>query len=300
MIDLHTHSTASDGSDAPARVAELAAEAGCSAFALTDHDGLGGLAEAGRRAGELGVRMVPGCELSCEWDPGTMHLLVYFVETGSALLEEAFARLQAARAARNVEMVQRLVEMGLPLTMEEVDREAGGQGVGRPHVAAVLMAKGVVGSVNEAFEKYLAKGKPGYVPKERLTPSAAVQLAQECGAIPVLAHPLSLELEPRALEAKIAELAELGVAGMEAYYGRYSSDERADLVALARRHGMVPTGGSDHHGSYKPDLTVGTGRGDLVVPDEALEELDARRGNSSANGVRSRSQASAARDQPAT
>ncbi|HZU74563.1 MAG TPA: PHP domain-containing protein [Acidimicrobiales bacterium] len=277
MIDLHTHSTASDGSDSPARVAELAAGNGCGAFALTDHDGFGGLEEAGRRAAELGLRLVPGCEISCEWDPGTMHLLVYFVGPGCGELEATLGRLQEARARRNEVMIERLAETGLPVTLEEAAAEAGGDVVGRPHVAAVLMAKGVVGSINEAFQRYLAKGRPGYVAKERLAPVVAVELARRCGGVPVIAHPLSLELEPDALEREVAGLAEAGLGGLEAHYGRYSPEERALVADLARRHGLVATGGSDHHGSYKPDLTVGTGRGDLVVPDEVLDELEACR-----------------------
>jgi predicted metal-dependent phosphoesterase TrpH len=168
-------------------------------------------------------------------------------------------------------------ELGLPITPEEVEAEAGGKGIGRPHVAAVLLRKGVVTSIQEAFDVYLAKGKPGYVEKERLHPDQAINLAIESNAVPVLAHPLSLGLEPAELDRTVGELAELGLAGAEAIYGRYSPEERAGVATLATRHGLVVTGGSDHHGTYKPDLQVGVGKGDLDVPDSALEELAARR-----------------------
>lgn len=271
MIDLHTHSTVSDGSDPPARVAELAAEAGCSAVALTDHDRLDGIVAARGRASALGVELVAGCELSCEFSPGTMHVLVYFVEPGEGPLHDELVRLQAVRDRRNQLMCERL---GIPYA--ELLEEAGGMGAGRPHAAAVLVRRGVVGSIQEAFDMYLAKGRPGYVDKERLAPGEAVRLARASGGVAVLAHPFSLGLAPAELGRTVGELAGLGVAGVEAMYGRYSPEDRAGLVALAAAHGLVATGGSDHHGTYKPDLTVGRGAGDLDVPDSVLDELRAR------------------------
>jgi predicted metal-dependent phosphoesterase TrpH len=275
VIDLHTHSTVSDGSDAPARIPELAAAAGCTAVALTDHDRLDGLAAAASRAGELGVELVPGCELSCE-HPGTLHLLVYFITDGEGPLQDRLAALQEGRDSRNRRMADLLGRLGLPVTYEEIMEEAGGGGAGRPHIAAILVRKGVVGSVQEAFDVWLAKGRPAYLGRERLEVGPAMTLARASGGVPVLAHPLSLGLEPGALEAAVGELAGLGLAGLEAVYGRYDPEARADLADLARRHGLVVTGGSDHHGTYKPDLSVGVGRGDLDVPDEALAQLRAR------------------------
>jgi predicted metal-dependent phosphoesterase TrpH len=277
VIDLHTHSTASDGSDPPERIPELAAANGCKAVALTDHDRMDGLEAAAKRAAEVGVELVPGCEISCEVPKGTMHVLIYFVESGGPL-EAELIRLQEARDARNARMFQRLAdELGLPITPDEVEAEAGGKGIGRPHVAAVLVRKGVVGSIQEAFDRYLAKGQPGYVEKDRLHPDQAIKLALESNAVPVLAHPLSLGLERTELDRTVGELAELGLAGAEAIYGRYSPEERQGVADLATRHGLVVTGGSDHHGTYKPDLQVGIGTGDLDIPDSALEELAARR-----------------------
>jgi 3',5'-nucleoside bisphosphate phosphatase len=277
MIDLHTHSNVSDGSDAPARIAELAAAAGCTAFSLTDHDRLDGQREAGRRAAELGLALVPGCEISCEW-PATFHLLVYFVEAGAGTpMETELTDLQRARDDRNGVMIEHLQRLGLPVTMEEVEAEAGGVGIGRPHVAAVLVRNCAVSSVQEAFDVWLAKGRPGYVDKRRLHPDEALRVALGSGGVPVVAHPLSLGLEPAELDRTLGELAALGLAGTECIYGRYTPEERAGLADLARRHNLVVTGGSDHHGTYKPDLTVGTGRGDLDVPDSVVADLEARR-----------------------
>jgi 3',5'-nucleoside bisphosphate phosphatase len=277
MIDLHTHSTISDGSDPPARIPELAAAAGCSAVALTDHDRLDGLAEARARAQALGVELVPGCEVSCEWAPGTLHVLVYFVEPGEGPLQEELARLQVDRAERNRQMIDKLSAAGLPVTLEELDAEAGGEGAGRPHMASILMRKGVVGSVQEAFDRYLARGKPGYVSKARLAPRTVAELARGSGGVAVLAHPLSLQLGEPELASAVAELADAGFSGLEARYGRYSPEERAGLADVAGRHGLVVTGGSDYHGTFKPDLAVGTGRGDLSVPDATVAALAERR-----------------------
>jgi predicted metal-dependent phosphoesterase TrpH len=275
MIDLHTHSTVSDGSDPPQRIAELAAAAGCTAVALTDHDRLDGVPAAAARADQLGLGFVPGCELSCEVATGTMHVLVYWLTPGSGPLQDELSRLQQARDTRNQRMAELLAKIGLPVSYEELQAEAGGMGAGRPHVAAILVRKGVVGSVQEAFDVWLAKGKPAYVEKERLLPGDAIKLAQASGSVTVLAHPLSLDLQPAALDRAVGELAERGLSGLEAIYGRYTPEQRNGLRELAARHGLIATGGSDHHGTYKPDLQVGIGRGDLDVPDSVIADLAA-------------------------
>ena len=277
VIDLHTHSTVSDGSDPPRRIPELAAEAGCSAVALTDHDRIDGVDEARARATELGLDLVPGCEISCAFSPGSMHMLVYFVEPGEGPIQDRLGQLQAARETRNRALADRLGQLGLPVSHEELQEEAGGSGAGRPHAAAVLVRKGVVGSVAEAFDRWLAAGRPAYVERTRLDPAEALALARASGCVASVAHPLSLKLAEADLESAMRELAELGLAGMECVYGRYSPEERQGLGALARRLGLVATGGSDHHGTYKPDLEVGVGRGDLDVPDQALKDLEERR-----------------------
>jgi predicted metal-dependent phosphoesterase TrpH len=272
VIDLHTHSTVSDGTDDPRRIAELAAAAGCSSVALTDHDRQDGIRAAADRAGDLGVELIPGVEISCE-HRGTMHLLVYFLEPGPGPLQDELVRLQEARDNRNRRMADRLASLGLPVTYDEIQTEAGGMGAGRPHIANILVRKGVVGSIQEAFDVWLAKGRPAYVDKERMEPKDAVGLAIKSGAVPVLAHPLSLDLSPADTEDTVAELASFGLAGLEAIYGRYSPEDRIAIAGIASRHGLAITGGSDYHGTYKPDLQVGVGRGDLQVPDEILDKL---------------------------
>lgn len=281
MLDLHTHSNVSDGSEPPARVVELAAAAGCTAVALTDHDRLDGLAAATSAGQAVGVEVVPGCELSCAVpEPmGAMHVLVYFVDApgpddvaaGSPLAQE-LVRLQRVRDERNVAMCERL---GLPY--EALLEEAGGIGAGRPHAAALLVRAGRASSIQDAFDQWLGKGRPGYVEKERLSPRDAIALARASGGVAVLAHPFSLGLGLAGeLRSAVEELAGFGLAGVECIYGRYSRDERALLTNLARSLGLAVTGGSDYHGAYKPDLAVGVGTGDLQVPDALLDELRER------------------------
>lgn len=277
MIDLHTHSTVSDGSDPPASIPVLAHAAGCSAVALTDHDRLDGVSEARAAAANVGIELVPGCELSCRWPPGTLHLLAYFVEPGEGPLQSQLVRLQDDRDDRNDRLVRRLVELGLPITEDEVRAEAGGSGIGRPHVAAVLVRHGVVDTIQEAFDRYLSKGGAAYVSKARLEPATAVDLVRRSGGVAVLAHPDSLGLDPAATRAAVRQLADVGLSGLEAHYGRYRPEQRDLWAALAVQLDLVATGGSDHHGTYKPDLSVGVGQGDLDVPDSALAALVARR-----------------------
>jgi len=276
VLDLHTHSTVSDGSDPPSRVVELAAAAGCTAVALTDHDRVDGLPAATEAGRALGIEVVAGCELSCAVPAaiGAMHVLVYFVDDPGGPLGEELVRLQRVRDERNAVMCERL-----GLSYEALLEEAGGSGAGRPHAAALLVREGRASSAQDAFDRWLAKGRPGYVEKERLSPRDALALARVSGGVPVLAHPLSLDLGAGTseLRATVEELRDLGLAGVECVYGRYSPDERATLVAMARELGLAVTGGSDYHGTYKPDLAVGVGAGDLDVPDDLLDELLERR-----------------------
>ena len=277
MVDLHSHSTFSDGSESPERVIELAAEAGCQCVALTDHDGLGGLALAEARAAELGIGFVPGCEVSCVFSPGTMHVLCYFVRQESGPLQDELVRLRADRAQRNLALVERLRELQIPVELEEVAAVAGSEVIGRPHFAAVLVAHGQANSINDAFERYLGKDRPAYIPKARVEAADIIGRAHDSGAVAVLAHPLSLGLSRDELAGEIGRLAAAGLSGLESYYSRYDEATRSELVRLARHHGLVPTGGSDFHGSYKPDLSMGIGTGDLRVPDDVIDELESCR-----------------------
>jgi hypothetical protein len=279
VIDLHTHSDLSDGSEPPERVVELAHDVGCSAVALTDHDTVAGLARARARADQLGIRLVPGCEVSClPVARGGVHVLVYFVDDPDSPLGLELDRLRDDRRSRNAALAERLQELGFPVTVEMAGAHAGTvEGIGRPHFARALVDIGAVADIDEAFDRYLGNGAPAYVAKGRLTVAEVCGLARDSGGVAVLAHPTTMGLEGDALAGAVSSMADAGLAGLEAVYGRYSPRQRTDLANLARRFALVVTGGSDFHGASKPDLHVGTGTGDLRVPNRVLDQLEAAR-----------------------
>ena len=276
MIDLHTHSTASDGSETPAAVVQMAAAAGLTAIALTDHDTQSGIAEARAEAHSNGLELIPGTELSVEWDQGAMHMVVLFLEPGPGPLQDRLAELRSGRDERNLRIIQRLAELDLPVSEQEILDLAAGESVGRPHIAAVMVSHGYVESIVDAFDQYLAWGKPAYMARPRLSPEVAIGLARESKAVPILAHPHTLRLNTSDdVSATLRRLSGAGLVGMECYYPLYSPMEREGYAALAGRFGLRASGGSDYHGSYKPDVELGVGRGNLAVPDQLLEALRA-------------------------
>ena len=273
-VDLHTHSTASDGSDPPEHLVELASEAGLSAVALTDHDTQEGLGAAVAAAAKHDLELIPGVELSLNYEGGTMHLVVLWLDPGTGPLQDHLPGLQAGRGRRNEEIVDRLGEAGLPITIEEVLEEAGGGSVGRPHIAAVMVRHGYVPDIRAAFDLWLGRGRPAHVGRNRLDPEVAIGLARESGAVPVLSHPHTLGVTTAPDMADLlTDLKRAGLIGLEAIYGSYRRHEREGYAHLARRFDLIPSGGSDYHGSYKPGLSLGSGYGDLVVPDSVLDEL---------------------------
>ena len=259
-IDLHAHTTASDGSLSPTELVQRAAGIGLAALAVTDHDTLGGLAEARAAAGEAGIELVPGVELSVEDDGGRFHLLGYGFDPDDAALGEKLVTLRAARADRNERMAAKMSELGLPLTMDDVRAEAGEDAdvIARPHFAQALIKKGVVRSVAEAFDTYLSSGKPLYLPKEVLTPREAIALIHAAGGVAVMAHPGLVPLSASALADRIASLhTDAGLDGLEAYYSQHGPADTDRFLTLARRHGLIVTGGSDFHGTPKPHVPLG-------------------------------------------
>ena len=186
--------------------------------------------------------------------------------------------MQRRRAERNRLIVERLSGMGWPITLDQVVAESGGGVVGRPHIAAVLVEIGAAESIADAFDKWLARGRPGYVDRVRLTPAEAIDLARRSGGVPVLAHPHTIGVSADDYGRAFGELAELGLVGIEAWYAEYPVEVRRHLAELAGKLGLIATGGSDYHGAYKPALSVGVGRGDLVVPDDVVEAIAAQAG----------------------
>lgn len=271
--DLHTHSTCSDGTVPPREVVRLAKEARLDAVALTDHDTFDGVAEASDEGAKRGIRVIPGVELSLPHE-GTFHLIALGVDPSSAGIRGVADRLREGRGPRNQEIIRRLREAGFDVTIEEVEREAQGAVVARPHFARVLVKRGFVTSFHEAFDRWLGKGRPCYADRARVTLAEAVSAAHAAGGATVVCHPYTLGLADDA--AFVAFLKECGAAGVDAVEVRTgagtASDERR-WEAVAGAAGLLPSGGSDFHGENRPDLKIGSGRGRLHVPVEWLEAL---------------------------
>jgi predicted metal-dependent phosphoesterase TrpH len=258
FIDLHVHSTASDGTFRPAEVVRLAKDAGLEAVALTDHDTTDGLAEAVAAGQELGVEVIPGVEISAQFTDDTMHILGYFIDIKSGKLAERLAVLKQARKERNPKIVAKLNALGVAVTMEQVERLSGGGQVGRPHIARALMESGYVKSMQQAFDIYLKNGGKAYVEKYRFPPAEAMDMIREAGGVPVLAHPFTLGLgSAQALKDLLRDLKALGLAGVEIFYADHTPEQEALYLRLAQELGLLVTGGSDFHGLNKPEIGLG-------------------------------------------
>jgi predicted metal-dependent phosphoesterase TrpH len=202
-----------------------------------------------------------------------MHILGYFFGETYKNFEHTLEKLRISRDERNPKMVEKLKSLGFDITMEEVQAEAKGHIIARPHMASVLVKKGYVKSIREAFDKYISDDKPAFVKKEKMAPEDCVKAITKAGGIPVLAHPIFLNLSWRKLEELVARLVKAGLKGIETYYAENSGDDTGNLLRIAIEHNIVPTGGSDFHGKYKPDIKIGKGRGNLSVPSGVLERL---------------------------
>lgn len=257
-IDLHTHSTASDGTFPPREVLRLAKERRLKALALTDHDTIAGLPEAVAAGQEFGIEVIPGVEISAKHPQGSMHILGYFLDYENDRLAQRLAVLQQARKDRNPRIIAKLNQLGIPLTMEQVERISGGGQVGRPHIARALYQGGFVRSLQEAFDIYLGNNGRAYVSKFRFSPDEAIAMIRDARGIPVLAHPFTLGLETsETLRPLLKELMALGLAGIECYYPEHSSGQEGLYLFLARELGLLITGGSDFHGDNKPEVNLG-------------------------------------------
>lgn len=277
-IDLHVHTTASDGDMTPRECVAAAARVGLAAIAITDHDTMAGNDEAAAAGQRLGVEVVPGVEISCSHDRVTVHLLGYYPEPENPRLASVLAELRSRREERNPRIVARLAELGCAVDYREVVAVAGGGVVGRPHIAAVMVRRGYVRSLDEAFDRYLARGAAAYVERVKPTVSGALAALRAARAIPVLAHPGILGAGDFGdVERLVRELAAMGLRGLEAYYNAHDAALTSKLLALAAREGLVVAGGTDFHGSRKPDIALGRGLGNMAVPYEILEGLKRER-----------------------
>jgi 3',5'-nucleoside bisphosphate phosphatase len=274
MIDLHTHSTASDGSCTPERLVSLARELGLSALALTDHDTLDGLDSAERSAEGSPLRFIRGVEVEIERESGEFHLLgLGFDGARCAALAEALSRVQESRRLRNQRMVEKLQRGGIDITMEELAGIAGGRIVSRAHFARLLVKKKAVTSVDAAFKRLIGKGMPFYEPRACLGLAEATSLIHDAGGVSVIAHPLSLGLRGPTLRVFAAACRDQGVAGLEAWHPNQTVKQCRALARLARGLGMAVSGGSDFHGEHIPQRKLGQSAGGREIPDSLLDAL---------------------------
>ncbi len=267
LVDLHLHTTASDGRLSPTELVHLAASQNVKFMAVTDHDSTDGLEEASAAARSLnGMEVIPGIELGTDI-PGTeVHMLAYFIQHNRPDMQEELVRLRAGRQDRARGMVDKLTELGFPMDWERVQQIAGEGAVGRPHVAQAMVERGYVGETKEAFDKYIGRSCPAYVEREKMTPAESIKLIKSWGGVPVLAHPIYI---PN-LESILGELVEAGLEGIEVYYAKCTPEQIDKVASLAEEYDLLPCGGSDYHGTDSKDEPLPGSMGPSV---EVVEQL---------------------------
>ena len=278
-IDLHVHTTASDGTCPPAEVVRLACETGLSAIAVTDHDTAEGYREAAEAGRAAGLEVVPGIEISTRFT-GAVHILGYYIDPLSPELRPVLDWVVQDRDERNRKMAALMAADGLPVSYEEMHARFGTV-VGRPHFARVLVELGLADTVQEAFDRYVEKGRKYYVGRHFLSIARSIEIIRLAGGVPVLAHPFQYRLDDAQLRTLIEHCMDNGLLGMECRYTGYSEEQTAYLLALAKEYGLLSTGGSDFHGANKPHIRLGRGTGTLAVPYDCLERLKEAAGHGS-------------------
>ena len=274
FIDLHVHSNASDGTFTPEQVVEYAEEKELYAFALTDHDTVDGIERAVKASKTKKVKVIPGIELSAEFEKSyDLHILGLNVDYKSSGFLKIVEECRKCRENRNLKMIEKIRELGLPLTEEIIKERFGGASVTRAHFARYMMDEGFTESIKEALEKYLRPGACCYVPREKISPENAIGLILEAKGHPVLAHPMLYHMEEKKLDDTIFWLKGLGLQGIEGLYSLNTCEDDRKLAALAKKYGLFLTGGSDFHGSNKPDIDLGTGKGNLKIKKELLKNI---------------------------
>lgn len=277
FIDLHVHSDKSDGSFSPSDLVSYAIKQGVTAFALTDHDTVDGIDEAIKASEGTSVTVIPGIELSTEYEGKDIHIVGLFIDKEEPAFRNKIQEFVDSRILRNQKMCQKLTEYGLPITYDELQNEFPGSVITRAHYAQLLLKKGYIKSLKEAFERYIGDRGPCFIPREKITPEDGVKLILSAKGIPVLAHPLQYGMGDERLQKLIDRLKKAGLQAMEAVYCTHSPSEENKMRALADKNNLLISGGSDFHGNAKPGLELGTGYGKLYVPGEVLKALKARK-----------------------
>ncbi|MCK5312580.1 MAG: PHP domain-containing protein, partial [Desulfobacteraceae bacterium] len=279
MIDLHIHSTASDGSFSPSEILNLSLDAGIKAIALTDHDSIDGVREVMKIGVPWPLEFITGVEISCEPpkdfpDNSSLHILGYGFDLENKDMNSILKKLQQARADRNPLIIKKLNDLGFDISIEEAEEISGDGQTGRPHIAQVMVERGFIASFGEAFDKYLGKGKKAYVDKYRATCKEAIEIIHNAGGVSILAHPGILKDSKKfSVEKLVKDLKKFGLNGVEAYYTSHNHKQTTSFIDLAQKQNLIVTGGSDFHGSLNQGVNIGTGRGELVVYDELFTNL---------------------------
>lgn len=267
QVDLHIHSTASDGRFTPEAIVGKAAALGLTVIALADHDSVDGIAPALEAAKAFPrLRFIPGVEISTDLPAGEAHVLGYFIDYTSDELMSALERFRNSRQGRARGMISKLHDLGIDIDWQRVQEIAGDGSIGRPHIAQSMLEKGYISSIKEAFARYIGREGPAYVEREKMTPAEAVELIVRSDGLPVLAHPFTVN-NPGLM---VMELKASGLVGIEAYYANYTAEQIKILASLAERHGLIATGGSDYHGLDDSNETM---LGGVDVPVSAPEQL---------------------------
>lgn len=274
-IDLHTHSTFSDGTFTPLQLVKYAEEKGLKAFALTDHDTTEGVKEA--KSIETNVEVISGVEISTRYDKKEIHIVGLYVNENDADLNKQLKYYREKRVTRNFEILEKLNSLGVNITIDDVKESCTGDVISRAHIAKALVSKGFVGSYTEAFDRYLGDNKCAYVPRETLNYEESMELITKAGGVPVLAHPLLYKMSDTNLENMMVKLRQKGLKAVEVYYSTHSNSDTQHIMAMANRVGLIYSGGSDFHGATKPKIDMGTGMGKLAVPYKILEKIRGER-----------------------
>jgi len=273
QIDLHVHSTYSDGTLTPSQLIDKAINIGLAAMALTDHDTVDGLPEAAAYAKKKHFELISGIEFSTFFDKKEIHIVGLFIDYTNQLFNEELVKQRKSREEKNKKMCEKLQEIGIAIEYDELLRQYAGSVLTRAHFADYLMKKGYVRDRNEAFQRYIGDGRPCFVDRKKMLPEHAIELIKMAGGIPILAHPILYHLGNEQMSKLMEYLCKHGIAGLEAIYSTYSTGEELKMRSLANHYHLLISGGSDYHGANKPHIELGFGMGNLAVPYELLEKL---------------------------
>ena len=273
-VDLHTHSTASDGTYTPGKLIDYAHEKGLAAIALTDHDTTNGLKEAMERGQKYDdLEVIPGIEFSTDYEGRDIHIVGLYMRFEDTDVQKRLKEFVDARIMRNKKMCKLLTENGVPMDFDELQAAYPNSVITRAHYAAYMLDKGVIKSRQEAFDRYIGDNCKCFVPRQKITPQMAVEMTLDAGGVPILAHPVLYGMSDSRLRKLVGELKEVGLKGIEAIYTTYTNSDERGIRQIAQDYGLLISGGSDFHGDNKPDIDLGVGYGQLFVPEAVLDKI---------------------------